>query len=151
MIASEPPTSSLVANLILGQELSHHHTSNNYYSQIHKKDIDLDAFATFLEDECEDIQEVRESYYVNKYKEGITKVANGEKLWESIVPCVIELRNFIEDNVLAIASNQQFCELAIKECMNVVCLNQSVATKSIIGIIWSYINNEKATLVEEEL
>ena len=64
---------------------------------------------------------------------------------------MIKLRKFVEDNVLVIAPNHQFYELAIKECMNVVCLNRSVATKSIIGIIRSYINNEKATLVEDEL
>ena len=64
---------------------------------------------------------------------------------------MIKLSEFVEDNVLAIVSNQQLCELAIKECGNVACLNRSVATKSIIGIIWLYINNEKATLIIEEL
>ena len=64
---------------------------------------------------------------------------------------MIKLRKFVDDNVLAIASNQQFCKLAIKECGNVACLNQFVATKSIIGIVRLYINNGKPTLVEEEL
>ena len=61
-------------------KLSHHHTLNSYHSQIHKKDIILNEFATFLQDECKDVQEVHKSYYVNKYKEGITKVVDGEKL-----------------------------------------------------------------------
>ena len=64
---------------------------------------------------------------------------------------MIKLRKFIEDSVLAIASIQKFCELAIKECMNIQCLNQYVETKLILGIIRSYVNNEKANLVKEEL
>ena len=76
-----------------------------YHSRINKKDNNLKKFTIYLQDECKDVQEVFKSYYVNEYKEGITKVANGEKLWESIVPCVIKLRKFVENIVLAIASN----------------------------------------------
>ena len=150
-IASEPPTSSMVANLMLGQPLTHHHNTNTYHSPIHNREINLEAFAAFLQDTCkeESLIEQRDSYYFKKYMEGIKAIANGEKLWESSIPCVKELREFVEDTVLAIASNQQFVELAIKECMNATCLNRSVAMKSVIGIIRSYLNREKAEIIEE--
>ena len=151
--AESPPTSSMVANLILGQTLTHHHNTNTYHSFIHKRDINLDDFATFLQDTCEaeSLMAVRESSYYKKYKNGITAIANGEKLWESTLPHVEELRKYIKSIVLANASNQQFVELAIKECMNVTCLNRTVAMKSVIGIIRSYLNREKAAIVEEQL
>jgi hypothetical protein len=57
----------------------------------------------------------------------------------------------VKSIVLANASNHQFIELAIKECMNVTCLNRTVAMKSVIGIIRSYLNREKAAIVEKEL
>ncbi|OEU10187.1 hypothetical protein FRACYDRAFT_247802 [Fragilariopsis cylindrus CCMP1102] len=143
----------MVANLMLGQQLEHHHNESTYYSTVHKRDINLDAFATFLQDECKEssLVEVREQLYYIKHKNAITKVANGEKLWTSLIPCVKDLREFIEDVVLGIASNQQFVELSIKEVQNVVCQNRSAATKSIIGITRAYLNREKAAHVAEEL
>jgi hypothetical protein len=135
-LVSEPHISSIVANLMLGQPLAHHHNKSTYHSTVHKRVINLNAFAAFLQDECEEssLIEVREQQYYIKYMNGITKVANGEKLWDSLIPCVKDLREFLEDVVLGIASNQQFVELSIKEVQNVVCLNRSVATKSVIGI-----------------
>ena len=116
-LASEPPISSMVANLMLGQQLAHYHNESTYSSTVHKRVINLDAFAAFLQDECEEssLIEVRKQPYFIKHKNGIIKVANVEKLWTSTIPCVKDLREFVEDVVLGIASNQQFVELSIKE------------------------------------
>ena len=150
---SESPTSSMVANLLLGQPLIHYNNENTYHSTVHKRDINLDAFAEFLQNQCEEASliEVREQPFYTKYKDGITKLANGEKLFDSSIQCVKDLREFLEDVVLGIASNQQFVELSIKEVQNVVCLNRSVAAKSYIGITRAYLNREKVVFVEEEL
>ena len=150
---SESPTSSMVANLLLGQPLIHYNNENTYHSTVHKRDINLDAFAEFLQNQCEEASliEVREQPFYTKYKDGITKLANGEKLFDSSIQCVKDLREFLEDVVLGIASNQQFVELSIKEVQNVVCQNRSAATKSIIGITRAYLNREKAAYVAEEL
>jgi hypothetical protein len=143
----------MVANLMLGQQLEHHHNESTYNSTVHKRVINLDAFAAFLQDECEEssLIEVREQPYFIKHKNGIKKVANSKKLWTSSIPCVKDLREFLEDVVLGIASNQQFVELFIKEVQNVICLNRSVATKSVMGITRTYLNREKAAFVKEEL
>ena len=150
---SESPTSSMVANLLLGQPLIHYNNENTYHSTVHKRDINLDAFAEFLQNQCEEASliEVRAQPFYTKYKDGITKLANGEKLFDSSIQCVKDLREFLEDVVLGIASNQQFVELSIKEVQNVVCLNRSVAAKSYIGITRAYLNREKVVFVEEEL
>ena len=84
-------------------------------------------------------------------KGGIRNIAEIEKLWESSVPAVVELRVWIEDVVLAIASKQQFCELTIKETGNVSCLNRSVAMKSVISIIRAHFNQRKAVILEDKI
>ena len=138
---------------MLGEELRHHHESDVYNSEIHKRTINLGEFIKFLDNRTEEesLTDIRNSWYYKEYKGGIRNIAEGEKLWESSVPAVVELRVWIEDVVLAIASNQQFCELTIKETGNVSCLNRSVAMKSVISIIWAHLNQRKAVILEDKI
>ena len=72
----------------------------------------------------------------------------GKELWVSTVPSVVILWQFVEDSILAIASNQQFVELQIKEAMTVTCLNWSVAMKLTIAIIRAHTNQQKPIILE---
>ena len=153
-LALEPPVSEIVANRLLGQRMKHRSSSNQFYSEIHNRTINLRAFITFMKDQSDEaeMEKVCRSYYYNQYNNGIKSIANdGEKLWESTVKEVVGLREFIEDVVLGCASNQQFCELQIKESEHSQSLNRSDAVKSLVAIIRAYLNQNKAVLLEDRI
>ena len=152
-IAAEPPIASIIASRIIGQELKHHHTTYLFESTIHKCNIDLNEFIDFIEtfNDESSLQEIRNTSYYHTHAEGLKRIADGEKLWDNEEPTVVELRTFIEDVVLGIASNQQFVELAIKDTEHVTVLKRSVAMKSILAITRAHINQSKSRIVEEKI
>jgi hypothetical protein len=125
-----------------------------YTSEVHGRVINLAQFRRFLSQRCtsDSLLEVRDSWYFQKFDLGVEFLCDGEDLWASQLPPVQALREWCKKAVLALPSNGQFVELAVKEGMHVGACNRSETVRSVLAIARSFLirrTNEEARLEAE--
>ena len=85
-----------------------------YQSEKHKTEINIHDCGSFLTN-LTTPAEHHEKTIFSGHRDGILKLSEGEPLWTSIIPSVVNLREYITTNFISFGLNNQLTETWVKD------------------------------------
>ena len=125
-LAGEKQSAQALAQLITGKEVD-----GTYHSDTHGCSIDLADMVAFFRDTAKvNVEEMKNKSFVSEHLDAISKIAEGEDLWNSTIPVVVAMRNDAEATIIPLASSTHRVEAQVRECSLVASTNRGEDRRS---------------------
>ena len=115
-------------------------TPNNdatYYSEKHKTEINIQDCGQFLTDLTTPTQHHAKTIF-SVHRDGITKLSEGDPMWTSIIPSVVNLREYITGNFVSFGSNNQLTKRWVKDSNECTYLKKDEKMSNLYAMMRSY-------------